>query len=262
MLSHTHSIIIKVISQDEANYALKKLTNKLSKTGLKISSDKIHSYDLSMKTKFDWLGYTFVILPKKSLRYTKLVSHEKNFIHGINQKHPSVLLLYITDSIFTFIKKKLKKEIKRLKHRRLYSVLQKVNSVLTNIADYYGFATMGHRLRYLRHFVDKIFWKTLVEKFRYKGTRRSGWVARTFFVTTISPSGLKWHLHATIPCTDSLKKANDNVLWCVNVDTFLKLEPININLLSKKLRANSFYMCKEEFDSHKLEIRYRRTNCN
>lgn len=63
--------------------------------------------------------------------------------------------------------------------------------MLRGIADYYGFAAMSHRLDYLQHFVDKVFWRTLVEKFRYKGIRRSGWVARTFFVTKMSPLGLK-----------------------------------------------------------------------
>lgn len=259
-LSYADDLMIKVISKDEADYALKKLISELSKAGLKINSEKTHSYDLSIKAKFDWLGYTFLVLPKESLCYTKLVNRGERFLRGVNKKYTSVLLLYITNSNFTSIKKRLKKEIKKLKHEHLFPLLQKVNSMLRGIAGYYGFAAMGHRLDYLQHFVDRVFWRTLVEKFRYKGIRRSGWVARTFFVTTISPLGLKWHLHFPIPDTNSLKKRNVNVLWCVNVSMFFRLQPISINLLSKKLKANSFYLCKKSFNAHKLRIQELRAN--
>lgn len=154
----------------------------------------------------------------------------------------------------------MKREIKKLKHGHFFSVLRKVNSMLRGISRYYGFAAMEHRLDYLQHFVDRIFWKTLVEKFRYKGIRRPGWVARTFFVTTISPLGLKWHLHSPIPDSNSFKKRNVNTLWCVNVSTFFRLQPMSINLLSKKLRTNSFYLFRKEFNYHNIQIQKLRAN--
>lgn len=157
IIGYADNLIIKVINRDEADYALKKLISKLSEADLKINCEKTYSYDLSIKAKFNWLGYTFLVLPKKSLRYTKLVSRGERFIRGINKKYPSVLLLYITNSNFTFIKKRLKKEIKKLKHKHLFFVLQKVNSILRGIGGYYGFAAMGHRLDYLQHFVDRVF---------------------------------------------------------------------------------------------------------
>jgi Group II intron, maturase-specific domain/HNH endonuclease len=262
LLGYAGDLMIRVINQYEVDYALKKLVSKLSKAGLKINCEKTNSYDLSIKAKFDWLGYTFLVLPRESLRYTKLVNCGERLIRGVNTKYPSILLLYITNSNFTSIKKRLKKEIRKLKYKHPFPVLQKVNSMLKGIAGYYGFAAMGHRLNYLQHFVDRIFWRTLVEKFKYRGTRRSGWVARTFFVTTISPLGLKWHLHFSIPYTNSLKKRNASILWCVIVSTFFRLQPMSINLLSKKLKANSFYMYKKEFSSHKLWIQGRRANYN
>ena len=44
----------------------------------------------------------------------------------------------------------------------------------------------------------------LVEKFRYRGIRRTRWVAKSFFITKNSPLGLKWHLHSPLPSTNSL----------------------------------------------------------
>lgn len=208
------------------------------------------------------MGYTFSVFPKESLRNTKLVNREERFIKWVSKKYRSVLLLYITNFNFTSIKKKLKKEIKKLKRKHLFSVLQKVNSTLRGITGYYGFSTMGYRLDYLQHFVDRAFWRILVEKFRYKGIRRSGWVARTFFVTSISPLGLKWHLHFTIPSTNTFKKRNMNVLWCKNISTFFRLQPMSLNLLSKKLRANSFYLYKKNLTRTNFEFRSFRTNYN
>lgn len=262
IIGYADDLMIKVINQDEADYALKKLIGKLSEANLEINIEKTHSYDLSIKTKFDWLGYTFLALPKESLRYSKLINRGERFTRGVNKKYQTVLLLYITNTNFTSIKKGLKEEIKKLKHTHLFPVLRKVNSMLRGISGYYGFAVMGHRLDYLKHFVDRVFWRTLVEKFRYKGVRRYGWVARTFFVTTISPLGLKWHLHSPIPDTNSLKKRNVNALWCVNVSTFFRLQPMSINLLPKKLRTNSFYLSRKEFNYNNLRIQERRANYN
>lgn len=53
LLGYADDLMIKVISQDEADYALKKLTSQLFKAGLKINSENLFSCDLSIKSKFD-----------------------------------------------------------------------------------------------------------------------------------------------------------------------------------------------------------------
>lgn len=162
-----------MINPHEGCYVLKKLINKLSKVNLNINSEKTCIYDFSTKTKFDWLGYTFLAIPKSNLRFSKLLGRREIFTCKVRPKYTTELLLYITNTHFTFIKKKLKKEIKKLKHKHLFIVLRKINCMLRIISGYYGFASMRHRLSYLHHFVDKVFWRTLVEKFRHKGVRRS-----------------------------------------------------------------------------------------
>jgi Group II intron, maturase-specific domain len=202
------------------------------------------------------------VIPKDSLHYTKLLGCRERSIRKVSSKYQTELLLYITNIQFAFIKKKLKEEIKKLKHRPLFFVLRKINFMLRNISGYYGFTTMRYRLSYLHHFVDRVFWRTLVEKFRHKGIRRSGWVARSFFVTTASPLGLKWHLHSSSFNVNSLKKKSQNILWCVNVLRLFKLQPMRINVLPKKLRANSFYLFRKEYGFHSLQVQERRINYN
>lgn len=172
-ICYRNDLIIKVVNPHEGCYALKKLVRKLSKVNLNLNSEKICIYDLSTKIKFDWLGYTFLVIPKGSLRFTKLLGRREIFTCKVTSKYQTQLLLYITNTNFTSIKKKLKKEIKKLKHKHFFVVLQKINCMLRNISGYYGFVSMRHRLSYLHHFVDKVFWRTLVEKFRHKGVRRS-----------------------------------------------------------------------------------------
>jgi Reverse transcriptase (RNA-dependent DNA polymerase) len=53
ILGYADDLIIKVISKDESDYALKKLISKLFEVGLKINSEKTYSYDLSMKARFN-----------------------------------------------------------------------------------------------------------------------------------------------------------------------------------------------------------------
>lgn len=257
-ICYYNDLVIKVTNPHEGFYALKKLVKKLSKVNLNINSEKTCIYDLSTKIKFDWLGYTFLVIPKSSLRFTKLLGRRRIFTCKIIPKYQTQLLLYITNAHFTFIKKKLKKEIKKLKHKHLFVVLQKINYMLKNISGYYGFVTMRHRLSYLHHFVDKVFWRTLIEKFRCKGVRRSSWVARTFFVTTASPLGLKWHLNFSRFDGNTSNKKSPNTLWCVNVVNLFKLQPMSINILPQKLRINSFYLCRKKYNSHRFKIQERR----
>jgi hypothetical protein len=173
LMCYRDDLIIKVVNSHEGCYALKKLVRKLSKVNLNINNETLCIYDLSTKIKFDWLGYAFVVIPKGNLRITKLLGRKEVFTCKVTSKYQTQLLLYINNAYFTYIKKRLKKEIKKLKHKHFLVVLPKINCMLRNISGYYGFVSMRHRLSYLHYFVYKVFWRTLVEKFRHKGVRRS-----------------------------------------------------------------------------------------
>lgn len=100
IIGYADDLIIKIINQNEADYSLKKLISKLFKANLEINSEKTHTYDLSIKAKWDWLGYTFLALPKESLRYTKLIScGEKllvKLIKSLKQYFYFILLILIS----------------------------------------------------------------------------------------------------------------------------------------------------------------------
>jgi len=53
IIGYSDDIIIKVISEQEANYAMLKLNNILKQVGLNINSNKSSIFNLLFKSKFD-----------------------------------------------------------------------------------------------------------------------------------------------------------------------------------------------------------------
>lgn len=183
---------------------------------------------------------------------------------SFNYHNKGVLFNYISDSNFKKIKRNLKHEISRLRNDSLIVVLNRVNSILRSVAGYYSFADNFNRLNYLKHFVDRCFWRYLVKKFRYRGIRRTRWVATSFFVTdkNISPNGLTWHLHNKLPNNfkqlKSFNNKNQHVIWCVQVSTHNKMLPLKTNCLSKKLAKTSYYIDKEDYETFRKILQSKR----
>ena len=171
--------MIQVISQEEAAYAIEKLGKSLAEADLDISKSQV--YDLKVKSRFEWLGYTYLVVPQQEIHYSKLVGKGQRLTRGKGRVNQSALLNYITDSNYQSIKSKIKQKIQSAKHRNILAVLKDVNSILSAISGYYSFGNNSARLDYLKYFVDRNFWRVLVEKFRFKGIRRPRWVARRFF---------------------------------------------------------------------------------
>jgi hypothetical protein len=185
------------------------------------------------------------------LKMSKLISKYNRLNRLRIKKLNLVLLLYITNDNFKKIKRYIKNEVRNLKHSHILPVLKKVNSILRGIAAYYSFGLNTHRLDYLNHYVDRLFWRALVDKFRYKGIRRSKWVAHQFFICKDkdSPYGLKWHLHAPLVKEGAWTyKRNVKSVWCVHVLKLYNILPITKMMLSKKLRNQNYYMVKEEIE--------------
>lgn len=190
LIGYAEHFILKVCNRHEAEYVQHKLKACFSKAGLSINTEKTVLLDLSQKSRFEWLGYTYLVVPKREVRSTHLISTGQRFLRqkkGVNQ---SLLINYITDRNFSKIKTELKAVVKKLKHLPLDPVVFEINAVLRGVALFYSFGNNSARLDYLRHYVDRLFWRTLVEKYRYKGVRRPRWVAKTFFLTKAYPVGL------------------------------------------------------------------------
>ena len=260
ILGYGDELIFKVISSEESRYTLLKLNSLLFKANLWANLEERSVYNLDFKSKFDWLGYTFLIIKSIEVKPTKLISTSERQNKIRNKKYLLTCLLYISNTSYKNIKSKLKTLIKSLQRCHLFLVIKEVNSVLREVASYYSFATNGSRLDYLTHYVDRLFWRRLVEKFRYKGIRRTAWVAKTFFVTNRSPLGLKWHLHSPLPSSNSLVNRGFSDFWCVNLRTYFRMQPMKIMVLPPSLRKKSYYVNKKEFNEWNHKVYLKRLN--
>ena len=264
LVGYGHDLMIQVISQEEAAYAIEKLGKSLAEADIDISKSQVGIYDLKVKSRFEWLGYTYLVVPQEEIHYSQLVGKGQRLTRGqgVAKQPQSALLNYITDSNYQSIKSKIKQKIQSAKHRNILAVLKDVNSILRGISGYYSFGNNSARLDYLKYFVDRNFWRVLVEKFRFKGIRRPRWVARRFFrpSSTKSSLGSKWHLHSPIPASNSLRKRNMKALWCVNVASFMRIQPLSVMILPKHLRKSSFYLNRAAIDELKFRIQSRRNN--
>lgn len=241
IIGYSDDIMIKVVSQQEANYAMVKLDSILKQAGLNININKSFIFNLLLRSKFDWLGYTFLIIPKQEIHYSTLISRAERYQRLKNRRNQSGLLLYISDYNYKNIKIKIKNLIRTIKHKPLLPVLKEVNSILRGIASYFAFACNSKRLDYLSHYIDRCFWRVLVEKFRYRGIRRTRWVAKTFFINSDSPLGKKWHLFCLTNKQASFKKRGIHKIWCVNIATYYRILPITKMGLPKELQQLGYY---------------------
>ena len=157
ILGYGDDLIFKVISPEESRYTLSKLKPLLSKANLRINLKEKTVYNLNFKCKFDWLGYTFLIIKSTEVKSTKMISTSERQNKIKNKKYSSACLLYISNFSYKKIKSELKIIIKSLQRRHLFVVIKEVNSVLRQVAGYYSFANNGSRLDYLTHYVDRLF---------------------------------------------------------------------------------------------------------
>lgn len=227
-LNFNNNILIKVTNRIKIAYFITYLRYKFIKLGLSVASEKVIHLDFNRKIKFNWLGYTFLVIPKQFLYWTKLIQSEKKYIFKITQKYSFIVLTFITNKNFKKIKKQIKLQIKQIKYKPILYVLKKINNILKKIILYYGFIGNSYRFLYLQFFIQKKFWNVLVEKFRFNGVRRPAWVAQTFFVSTKSPLGLKWHLHFS-NLKKNLKMDTFDIFWFMTKNYYNRLPPLSTN---------------------------------
>jgi len=257
-ISYASDLIIKVINANEAGYSFIKLTGLLKIVGLHVNKEKSSIYNLLDKFKFDWLGYTFLIIPKVKIYSSTSINQDER---GLVLKNKNILILYLSNSNYKSIKINLKNIIGLLKHHALLPVLRKVNSILQGIARYFSFANNTKRLNYLCHFVDRCFWRVLVEKFRCNGIRRPRWVSKAFFINTDSPLSKKWHLFCSTINQNSTKKQGILKIWCVDVANYYRILPISKVLLPKILQNCDYYLDNQwKFEKYDFKIQKLRFN--
>jgi retron-type reverse transcriptase len=67
IVGYADDFIIRASNINEVYSILKELKTSLLKVGLGINNENIYGYSSRLKVKFDWLGYTFVAFPIKSV---------------------------------------------------------------------------------------------------------------------------------------------------------------------------------------------------
>ena len=67
------------------------------------------------KSRFEWLGYTYVIVPKGGFYSSYLIGKGQRFTRGKDRVNQSVLLNYITYENSRSIKLKIKQKIRSVK---------------------------------------------------------------------------------------------------------------------------------------------------
>lgn len=76
----------------------------------------------------------------------------------------------------------------------------------------------------------------------------------------MSPRGLSWHLHSPIPTGNTLRERNIKTLWGVIVQGHVRMQPMGIMILNKKLRATSYYLNQKAFEENTYRIQIKRSN--
>jgi hypothetical protein len=107
-----------------------------------------------------------------------------------------------------------------------------------------------------------------MDKFIYRGVRRTGWVSKNFFVVnnelkdTAFSRFREWQLHVKIPnpTGSHVKTRSLGYLWGVQVSTYYRLHPIKIMALSPKEKKASPYINKELFEFNNIKIMKLRQN--
>lgn len=252
-VGYADDIIFKLARECEVKASIALLEQRLSFVGLSLNLKKTKAFNLLQKSKFNWLGYTILVVQKKKVKKGKLISGMQTLGRKKERFNQAAILLYITDRNYKSIKNRLKKTIKYLKKSNLLTVLKQVNSILRGVAEYYNFANNSHRLDYLAHFVDRCFWRVLVEKYRFKGIRRTKWVAKTFFITSVSPIKRTWHLHAYRD-TNSMYRRQNAYLWLTYPLSCFRMQPIKIMSFPRLLKNKTWYEIKDEIAKHKIKI--------
>ena len=246
------------------------LVNKsLNSLGLEISPTKtqLFDYNLTNKIKFDLFGFTFLYVPYSKIaqggiiKRSDIVHNKQLRIHKISNTG-GTHLIYPSTKSFAKIKELVKNSIKELKHRPVFEVILKVNSIIRGWVNYFAWSLASRRLSQLEHFVFKLFKKSLINKFRKRGIYRINWVMKEFFLCNTdantkslkSPYKRRWHLHAKYPTTQNNKKRFKDVIWLLLPTKMYRIVPISDNALSPKVRIVPYYIIPEEYNKNQVKL--------
>lgn len=257
LICYANNIILKVQNKEEATKALLKLQILLETVSLRLDKKRSNFYNLSTKAKFHWLGFTFLFLFNRTIKYSKLLPY---FTQNISSKYPLIVYVYITYANYFDIKYQLKRKIKGLHHKYFLPILLEVSIFIRGISNYYNITTNKYFILYLNYFIDKCFWRFLVSKYRYNGLYRTSWVYKNFFNKSTLSSSSKLVHRALKSLFLILKKKSDVSFVFVNQLTYT--QPLYKFILPLLIRKKPYYLAFFEYTKEKTHIYNIRLNYN
>jgi len=232
IISYADDLVITTTFKEELPIIYDNIEKALLLFGLELSNTKTSSIsfyanNLYIKTKFEYLGFTFLFIPIKKIKRGGLLTRNDDItVRKHSKTGEGTFLTYPSYSNFHSIKEKFITVIDKLKRLSVIEVLNEINSIIRGFVNYFGWSNSYNRLRTLDGLLLRRFKKILIAKFRFNGVRRPIWVAKNFFICyssyktdyvnnknmVRSPYGLRWHLHTRLlPSKDNLKRFKDTV---------------------------------------------------
>jgi RNA-directed DNA polymerase len=151
-------------------YVLPKIESFLQERGLMLSKEKTKLFSLSNKnTVLNFLGY--------SLKYQSNWKHNRSFIfkHSGNR---GIALYPNKENVYSVIKK-LKVIIKSSQNLTSYSLISKLNPIITGWANYFNMGNCARFRDYIRQALWKLSWSWCQNKHRRWGKKK---IAQYYFL--------------------------------------------------------------------------------
>lgn len=272
IIVYADDIAITTTNSDEIYEILDVVTESLLKFNLNISKGKsrIINYFEGKPIKFKYLGFYFVYVPTKHIKKGGILSrYDEITKRKFAKTQNGTYLMYPSSEKFRNIKNKCKILIRLLLKNSLVEVLNKINLVIREFANYYAWSNGYNRLKTLDGLLLRYFKKYLIRKFRNRGVRRPVWVAKKFLIckTTLNPDGrfaspynLRWHPHTKLIENKNNHKRFKNVLFLIMPSKVAKILPITSAILSKNLRTKPYYLVEDKFANNSATLYSRRIN--
>lgn len=227
------------------NFFLKSFTAALKTFGLSINQKKTALFTFVKPVKFEMLGWTIYSRPQSlGIKRSHLIRNHE-YIKQIDSKiKTNFWLFYPANKNYKSIKKRIKKEIKKLNKDTLWKVLPKVNSVIQGFGNYFNYSNTFVRLNSLNFYCYKNWKKFLIKKFRFKGIRRPRWVLRKFFgldSKVKTPTKQKYQIRVRAPT----KKFR--LIWQTLPTKLGEILSLQKFKLPAKITDNSYYLKRNEF---------------
>lgn len=260
IISYADDIVITTNCNTELNMLVEVVRNALLKFGLNLSDEKSHivQYNSNKSCKFDYLGFTFLFIPKSSANYGGLIKKGETLDYRKDVVSSGTHLLYPNKDAYRKVKSKLSDVIETLSRNDVISVINKCNLIIKGWTYYFSWNNCYPRLNSLDHFIYKRFKRRLVKKFRSRGRLRIKWVVSTFMlcktegktdVSTISPYARRWHIHARLPATADNKKRFKDTLFLHLFTKAWKVSQISKCIISPKFRHKPYYLNKVDYSA-------------